>query len=190
MDPQRLVAGARGEGDRRRRQPCPRTQDLDRLREIVARPAGSRSRPDGRVDEDRLGERSGRHSATLARRRAVGRRRRRELDLDDRVPAGWHRRAGRDPDRGAAFDGGLGRRPGPDLSDNTEQHRRRVCRGRDVGRPDRVAVHRGVVPRRQGREAHNVLGEHPAACLGQEGVLCFGRAVDRGEDGVAGLLDA
>ena len=68
------------------------------------------------------------------------------LELDDRVGAGRHRRAGHDARAEAGLDADAGVAAGGDVADHRQRDRR--CLGgrrRDVVQPYRVAVHRRVV---------------------------------------------
>ena len=58
-----------------------------------------------------------------------------------------------------------------------------------VGGPDRVAVHRRVVPGRQRDPGDDRLREHPAEGVRGRDRFCSDGTRDRGEDACAGLFD-
>ena len=104
---------------------------------------------------------------------------------------GGHGRAGRDPDRRPAA---RPRRPAlrrPRTSPMTSSVAGASSVAvADIGGPDRVAVHRRVVPRRQRDAGDDRLGGDPPERLGEPRRLGLDRARDRREDRVARLLDA
>ena len=165
-------------------------EDRRTRREIAARAPDRATDGGRRVDQHPGRQRTRRVPTARSGGRTCGVEGRGRLDRDHRVRARWHGGARRDADRAAAPDRDLGRLPSPDLADHLEARRSVLGRPGDVGRPDGVAVHRGVVPGRQRDRAGDRLGDHPAARLDEPGDLGRRRAGDRREDGASGLLDA
>ena len=80
-------------------------------------------------------------------------------------------------------------RAGGDVADDRQLHRGRLAGRRDIGHPHGVAVHRGVVERRQVDLGGHGLGEHAAVRVEQLEVERRDR-LDAGEDVGQVLVDA
>ena len=144
------MAGAGREGN------CQRPSPAGPASRIVAPRA--RSLPARRMDpparrphgQDRRGQRAGGVAAARTGRFSRAVEGRRQLDGHDGVGARRDRRAGRDPDRGAARDlDGRGRFRRAISPMTSRSDGRVLARRRHVGSPDGVPVHRRVVPGRQ-----------------------------------------
>ena len=140
------------------------------------------------MDRAGRGHRAGRVSSPRSCNGAIRRQGRRQLDGDDRVGAGRQRRPGRDPDGGPGLDAGRGDAAGRHFADDPQRDRSVLGRRGHVGGPDRVAVHRAVVPRRQvGRGRDRDGQDEPQRGLGSMG-LDGERTVKRAEHRGAGVL--
>ena len=189
MDGDRVDARARSEGDRGRGQLCTSVEEEGSRDEVVAPAADRRPRLDDGVDEAAGGQRTGR----LAPARATGPSgrvdRRRQFDGHDRVGAHRYGSAGRDPDRSAGSDGDRRRLAGGDLTDDAERDRCVLAGGHRIDRPDRVAVHRAVVPGRQVRCRPDRFGEHAPEAGRRVDDLDVQWPADGAEDGGLRFLD-
>ena len=103
----------------------------------------------------------------------------------DRVGAAWYRRARHDPDGLAGGEGAGEDRARGQLGDDGELAR---PGGGDVRARHRVAVHGGVVGRRDVERRGHLLREDAGARLAQEEDLGGGRSCDLGEDPILPVL--
>jgi hypothetical protein len=165
-----------------------RHEERRAILEVTARGADGTAAFDRDVGEDR--DRHGARCVATAwtpHRFAVEWRR--VFDRDDRVRAFRDTRAGRDPGGRPGPDHDVGGRARPDIAVDGEADRLVLTRPGRVGRDDRVAVHRGVVPGRQRDPGDRGLGQHPAERLG-DGDANRGARCARRERRVSSLFDA
>ena len=99
-------------------------------------------------------------------------------------------RAGGDPDGAASSHLDVGGASRADLTNHDQADRPILGCGGRVRGPDRIAVHRRVVPRRQRRRRHDRLGDDARDRRDRGHGLGPQRTFDRGEDAIARLVDA
>ena len=114
---------------------------------------------------------------------------RRRFYRDDRVRAARDRCTSRNPERLASTDRARRRLPGRHVAGHRQSDGALLGRTNGVGGPDRVAVHRGVVPRWQRDPRDDRLRKDAPERLGSCDGLGFHRFPDRSEDARTGFLD-
>ena len=180
---------ARRERDGAGTEPRPRRQHLATSAQVVP-PASDRA-ADSHRDVHRAGRGQGSRGVAAARPgRSAGRiERGRLLDRHDRVRAARQGRPRRDAERVPRLHPSPGDLAGPGLADDAEHDRPVLARADRVGGPDRIAIHRAVVPGRQVRRRDDGRRQ-PAAERGlRRCLLGRERVGDRGQDGGERLLD-
>ena len=166
------VAGGRDHADVGSAEQPPGTQDGIPGANLLT------GRPDVVPKPHRLGDRN----AVVVERVDV-------LEADDGVGARRDRRAGHDADGAAGFDGDAGPMPRACLPDDVQLHRRVLAGVGGVGRDDRVAVHGGIVERRQVGACGDVRREDQPERIA-EWQLNRWDGCDRSEDPIPCLVHA
>ena len=189
MDGHRVDTGASRDRDGRRGHDAADIEDGVPGAQVLAAATDRVAGPHRHVDRTRGGQRTRRIAAARTGRDAARVERRGLLDRDDGVGTVRQRGTGRDPERGPLLHRLRGEAAGRHLADHPQPDRRILGRGRDIGRPNRVSVHRAVVPWRQVGHGDDGHRDHLAASSVRGMRLGGQRGVKRGQDPVPRRLD-